>query len=598
MKRIITLLFLLFISFTSYSQNYQQDKQPLPADSAFKFYGTAKDSQTIVAKWEIAPGYYLYRHRFQFSVVKAKDIKLGEPLLPAGTFKVSPEIGKYEIYRNKVLISIPVIKTDSNNFILQATYQGCSDKGYCYPPTTKVVPINLAENYMHFISPLNIDVATKLAEKTPLSETTKAATLLIEKNLLALIFGFFGFGILLSLTPCVLPMIPILSGIILGHGEISHLRAFFLSLAYVLGMAITYAIAGIIFGFIGGTLQAIFQQPWIIILFSLIFIAMALSLFGFYNIQLPEKWRSSLAHASQHQKAGNYIGVAMMGCLSTLILSPCVTPPLVAVLGYISQTGNATLGGIALFAMGIGMGIPLLIIGTFGPKLLPKTGKWMNVIKYIIGILLLAIAIYMLQRILPGLITMLLWAALVIGISVYMGAFSTIKGKLAYLQKAIAILFFIYGILLILGAMTGNYNPLTPLNVIQQPSLTKTELSFIKVKTIEDVSKEISAAKAQGKPIMLDFYADWCIACKEMDHFTFTDPDVKKRLANFVRLRADVTANDMEDKALEKYYDVVAPPTILFFDANGNEITQARIIGEMSASKFLKHLDKINSVDI
>lgn len=586
MKKWFLFSIMIFITLAAHAQS-----EPLPVDQVFQFSATAKDHQTIIVQWKIKPGYYLYRDRFQFRGIKPKNIRFGKPLFPQSIKKSSPQNREYQIYKKRVRIPIPIIiQTKQQHLILQVTYQGCSDKGYCYPPTTKVVPINLAGHYMQFTQGISINVPG--AEGKPLSEQTRIETLLNGNNLIPLIIAFLGFGILISLTPCVLPMIPILAGIIVGHAKLSTVRSLLLALAYVLGMAITYAIAGIILGFIGSNLQATLQKPWIIVIFSLIFVAMALSLFGFYNIQLPEKWRSSFSHASQKQKSGTYVGAALMGCLSTLILSPCVTPPLVAVLSYIGHTGNTVMGGVALFAMGIGMGVPLLIIGAFGTKLLPKTGPWMNATKYILGILLLGIAIWMLERILPGAMTMLLWAALVIGTALYMGALSTAQSKWQLFLKGIGLIFFVYGILLIIGAATGRHNPLSPISLNQKYNRSM-GLKFISVKTVSDVERELTQAKQQKKMALLDFYADWCISCKEMDEFTFNHETVKQQLVHFVKLRANVTANDIEDKALEKYFNVIAPPTILFFDKNGNEIKNARIVGKISAHAFLKHLNRI-----
>jgi len=593
MKKLLIII-LLFISTwigAHYAVDVAPPKDPIPANQAFQFSAAARDYQTILVKFKIASGYYLYRDRLHFKVLKPAGSRLGQAILPQGVNKTSPDIGTYQIYKSTVMIPIPVIQPQNSKLILEANYQGCSQGGYCYPPTSKVVPIDLTENYMQFKPGFSVDVAPAKPEVT---HTSEAGKLLADKSLLTLILGFLGFGLLISLTPCCLPMIPILSGIIIGQKKITHAHSFLLSLSYVLGMAITYAIAGILFGLLGASVQATLQQPWIIVLFSLIFVAMALSLFGFYDIQLPESLRHKFAAASEHQKRGTYFGVALMGVFSTLILSPCVTAPLVGVLGYISHTGNAVLGGTALFSMGIGMGVPLLFIGAFGAKIIPKPGPWMNGIKNIMGILMLAVAIWMLQRILTPEVSALLWAALAIGIAIYMGALSSAPTKWLMTRKAIGLLIFIYGIVLVLGAMSGNPSPLQPFHFTKNcMNQSHSTLKFIPVKSISDVKKQLKIAKQKNKPLMLDFYADWCISCKEMDHFTFSNPLVKKRLAKFLLLRADVTKNDATDKALERHFRVVAPPTMLFFDKAGNEINHGRIIGEMSAEKFLAHVNKI-----
>lgn len=591
MRKILIFILLILLSapLLGIAENGNQI-EPIPVDQAFQFSASARDNQTIIARWNIQPGYYLYKERFHFSIAKPKGTRLGQPLMPASITHSTPGIGKYQVYEGELDIPIPVIQTKSSKLVLQATYQGCSSKGYCYPPTTKVVPINLASNYMQFSPGIAVDIPTTNVNAATTTTQSKIASLISTKNIFTFILSFLGFGILISLTPCVLPMIPILSGIIVGQKNITTLHAFLLSLAYVLGMALTYAIAGVIFGFIGASVQVAFQQPWIIVLFSLFFVAMALSLFGLYEIQLPEKWRSGIAHASQHQKGGTYLGAALMGCFSTLILSPCVTPPLVAVLGYISQTGNAAAGGIALFTMGIGMGVPLLLIGISHGKLIPKAGAWMNATRTILGILMLAVAVWMLERILPGYISMLLWAAIAIGTAIYMGALSTATTHAQRFFKGLGLIIFVYGIVLVIGASMGNTNPLAPISLSRKAHAN--ELKFTPVKTVADVKKQFSLPANSNKIVMLDFYADWCISCKELDRFTFSSPQVQAALSNVTKLRADVTKNDIEDKRLERRYHVVAPPTILFF-WKGKEIANSRIIGEMSAQAFLKHLRQV-----
>jgi len=598
MKRLFGLLLLLLCSCANaqYGVDTPTSNEPILVDQAFTFSAAARDYQTILVKWKIEPGYYLYRDRFHFRALKPEGARFGQPLLPEGINKTTLDVGTYQIYKDSVIIPIPVIHPQSGKIILEVRYQGCSQAGYCYPPTSKVVPINLAKNYMRFVPGFSVDVAPVKKVQKADDGSDPIGKLLKGRSLFALIIGFLGFGVLISLTPCFLPMIPILSGIILGQKKITTAHSFCLALAYVFGMAITYAIAGVLFGFLGGSVQAALQQPWIIILFSLIFVAMALSLFGYYDIQLPEKLRQKFAQASEHQKRGTYLGVAIMGVFSTLILSPCVTAPLVGVLSYISHTGNAVLGGIALFSMGIGMGAPLLAIGASGAKILPKPGPWMNATKNIMGLTMLAVAIWMLQRILPNNISMLLWAALAIGTALYMGALSTATSKWIMIRKALGLIIFIYGIMLVIGAFSGNTDPLHPLYITKRcADRPMHALRFKRVKSVADVEKQLQLAKKKGKPVLLDFYAKWCISCKEMDHFTFSNPLVKKRLANFILLRSDVTNNDATDKALERRFRVVAPPTILFFNKDGIEIKNSRVIGEMSAETFLEHVNRVYS---
>ena len=600
MKKLIHSAFLTFMLLACHV-TANAATQPLSVDDAFQFSATAKDAQTAIGMWKIAPGYYLYKSRIHFKVIKPESTQLGDLLFPATEhMKEYPGLGKLAVFTGDLQITVPVLSSESDTLILAVSYQGCSEAGYCYPPTTKVVSINLAGEFMAPVYPLSIDIAPNSSQNHAQPSNAPAQ----QNTILGILGGgdwplillsFFGFGLLISFTPCVLPMIPILSGIILGQKKLTHSRSFGLSAAYVLGMAITYAIAGVLFGLIGGSIQPFFQIPWVIGLFSAIFVGMALSLFGLYNIQLPEKFRSRIASTSNHQKHGTYAGTFIMGCLSTLILSPCVTAPLVGVLSYISQTGNAKLGGIALFIMGIGMGVPLLIIGASSAKLLPKAGAWMNAIKNILGVLLLGIAIWMLARVLPGQVSMVLWGILAIGSGIALKALSSTSSWKQLCEKLLGIVFFIYGLLLLLGAIAGNTNPLQPISLTSISGQTEksNELPFITVASLAQAQQQLAIAKKSNQPAVLDFYADWCVACKEMDTFTFTDTKVKAALSQFRLIRVDVTSNDRAVKQLLKHYSVVAPPTLLFFNNQGQETTKARIVGSLNAKDFLQHLSSM-----
>jgi thiol:disulfide interchange protein DsbD len=489
--------------------------KPLPADQAFQFSATAKDNQTVLLSWKIAPNYYLYKKDFAFHPIKSPDAILGNPLYPSDTRSLKTVTGIEAVYANNVTIPIPLVQSNQQHIILQVKYQGCSKAGYCYPPVSKVVSINLSGNYLQPTYGLNIDVA-------PATKTTETPS---HTNAFLFLLSFLGFGILLSLTPCVLPMIPILFSMIKGHDK-SHAHAFFISVSYVLGMSLMYALAGILFGIIGQNIQITFQKPAVIIAFSLLFILMALSEFGLFNIQLPEKWRSKIDRISHHQKRGTLIGAFIMGCLSTLILSPCVTPPLVAALSYISHTGNATLGGAALFIMGIGMGAPLLLIGIAGPKILPKSGKWMTVVKNVTGGLLLVVAALMLQRLIPTTI---------------------------------------------------------------QPE--KAALNFQTVHSISAVETTLKTEAAKKQIVLLDFSADWCMSCKELDATTFKNPAVIAQLSHYILLRADVTEDSADEQLLMQHFNIVGTPTLLFFK-NQQELSKTRIVGYVSSKKLLDHIKR------
>lgn len=552
--------------------------QPLAADQAFLLSTQLAPNNTIIFNWNIAAKHYLYQQRFSFKILHPQTAKTGSIAFPPAETRQDDILGTYQVYTNTVSIPVPIVNAGNDNVILLVSYQGCSEDGYCYPPVSHEVIANFIKNI----------ATTDVTTAKPALETSKITKLLAEKNLGLIFLAFVGFGILLSFTPCVLPMIPILSGIILGHGHsISTGKAFRLSLTYVLSMSVTYAIAGILVGYIGGSLQTLFQKPWVIILFSVIFVLMALSMFGLYNLEPPKKLEALLAKVSAHQNKGHYIGVAIMGCLGTLIVSPCVTPALIAALSYISQKGDMWLGGVSLFATGLGMGIPLLLIGT-SAKLIPKAGHWMVTVKTFLGVILLAMAIFMLSRILPGRMIMLLWALLLIGCAIYLGALS--NGSKAGWQKfwrGVGLAMLVYGVVLIIGSAMGNSDPFKP---FAKKEISET-IFFQRVKTIQDLNEALNRAKLENKPVILDFYADWCVSCKEMDHTTFANNSVKETLKNFIVLRADVTANDDDDKNLMSNYNVIAPPTILFF-AKGLEIKNLRIVGALGPNDFMQYLQQ------
>jgi thiol:disulfide interchange protein DsbD len=569
----------------------------LDPNQAFVYLAEAEGPDRIVARWEIAKGYYLYRKKFSFTLRDAQGITLGDYSFPQGSFKTDENFGRSEVYYDQVAITLPLRRGPDSPHILtlEAHYQGCADAGLCYPPITKTSTLTLPEWTMHADAAAGTPLIT--AETHPfVSEQDRLVTSLLNGNRIVTIMIFFGAGLLLAFTPCMFPMIPILSSIIVGEGsKVTTRRAFHLSAAYVLAMAVTYTFAGVLAGLFGANLQVIFQNPWIIGGFSALFALLALSMFGFYNLQLPATLQTKLSALSNKQKSGSWLGASIMGALSALIVGPCLAAPLAAALIVIGQSGNAILGGTALFAMSLGMGVPLLAVGTTAGKWLPKASGWMTTVKSIFGVLLLALAVWMLDRIIPPQVTLALWGILLVVSAIYLGAIERIRpdgGAWHRLGKGVGLILLLYGGLLIVGAAGGGTNPLQPLRGLSlagTPSVNENRAPrFIPVKGIAGLEHALQTTRG-GKPAMLDFYADWCVSCKEMEHGTFVDPAVQKALTNAVLLRADVTANDEQDQALLKRFGIFGPPSILFFGADGEERRAYRLIGYLGPKEFVNH---------
>lgn len=577
-------LFLLFSFFFSLAHA----EEFLDPAVAFKPTVRALDGQTIEINYEMAKGYYLYRHAFR-ATVDGDVAKLGELQIPKGKEKDDDNFGKVEVYYKQVAIRVPVERNVSGvlPLKLKVISQGCADAGVCYPPQTQTLSLDLPD------SATTPSIST--AQVGEGDESGQIASALKHAGFWANLAFFFLAGLGLSLTPCVFPMIPILSGIIAGQGhKVTRGRGFALSMAYVLGMAVTYASAGVAAGLTGTLLAAALQSPWVLGSFALVFIVLSFSMFGFYELQLPTSLQSKLSDEAGHLQGGRGVGVFLMGALSALIVGPCVAAPLAGALLYIGQTGDAVFGGAALFMMALGMGVPLIIVGLSAGTLLPKTGPWMEAVKKGFGVLLLATAIWLVSPVIPAVAQMLAWAFLLIIPAIFLHAIDPLPVNAKGWQrfwKGIGIVMLLTGAALLIGALAGGRDPLQPLAGLrgQAVAAEAESLPFEPVRSVAELDAKVLAA---GQPVMLDFYADWCVSCKEMDRFTFADPAVRAKLAGFKLLQADVTANSDDDKALLARFGLFGPPGILFFDKTGKEIGTVRVVGYQDTAAFLQSLQR------
>jgi len=549
------------------------DSDFLPPDDAFRFDGFAGGPDRARLVWQIADGYYLYRSRLAVQTTSPK-VQLERLQLPTGTFKTDEYFGRQEVYHRELVAELPVAKAadTATDVELAVTYQGCAEAGLCYPPITKRIHVSLPRG--------------GAGTGAFVSEQERLATLVRTGSLLLVLGTFFGLGLLLGFTPCVLPMVPILSGIIVGQGaSITTRRAFTLSLTYVLGMALTYTVAGAAFAAFGhgAQAQAIFQQPWIIALFAAVLIALALSMFGLFTLQMPTAMQSWLSELSSRQSAGTYGGVAVMGALSALIVTTCVAPALVAILAVIAQSGDVARGAATLFALSFGMGTPLLVAGASAGKLLPKAGAWMDIVKRFFGVLMLAVAAWMLTRIVPAAVALLLWAVPALLTAWVLWPAARNRTAAGWLVRAAGVAIGLFGVVLIVGAALGGTDPLQPI-----PRFASHDHgpAFRTIKSLDDLQREVAQAQAGGHPVLLDFYADWCVSCKEMERYTFSDPALQRMLHGVVLLRADVTRNDAQDQALLQHFGIFGPPTIAFYGTDGREQRAFRVVGYMKASEF------------
>ena len=584
------LLFLLTPVFFQPAWALSQDDL-MPAEQAFAISSKIEDSSVILS-WDIADGYYLYRDKFSFKIKNA-EASLGAIEFPQGKIKHDPYFGRVEIYRKHVNIKIPVSTESTEPFVLSIKTQGCADVGVCYPPVKTKLDINPDD----FNSASYKQTVFDSSNSLPLAEQDQIALALQNDTLAWTGLSFFGFGLLLAFTPCCLPMIPILSGIIVGQGnKISTSRAFSLSLIYVIATALTYTVFGVLAGLFGNNLQAVFQNPWVISSFSTIFILLSFSMFGFYELQLPSGLQEKASTFSNQQQSGSAIGVGIMGVLSALIVGPCVAAPLAGALIYIGQTGDAVLGGIALFMMGLGMGVPLLVVGTSAGKLLPKAGTWMKSVKTVFGVLLLAVAVWLLGRIIPTSIGLLLWALLLIIPAIYLGAIDPLPDNAVgwhKMRKGIGVVFLLYGSSIFIGVLSGSNDPLLPLKGLAgnvQAQQNSSHLSFTQISSTQKLDEQLQLAADNNQWLMLDFYADWCVSCVEMEHDTFTDPAVQKALSSVRLIQVDVTENHESHKQLLNRFGLIGPPAILFFNPDSKEHRTLRTIGFKNANDFLQNL--------
>lgn len=576
----------------------------LEPEEAFQAQVRGIAADRIAIDFTVAPGHYLYRERLRFAVQSPADTGVKEVLLPQSKQKDDPSFGLVEVYPKSFQAIVTLHPTTAATPVkFEVAYQGCSEQGLCYLPVAEGYEVNLTTGAIAqpvaaaLVTPTGAaPIGTASTGTAPSvgaeSDTAAIAGMFANKSFLLVIASFFGFGLLLALTPCVFPMIPILSGIIVGQGaNLTRSRALGLSVAYVLGMALTYAAAGVAAGLSGTLLTAALQNGWVLSVFALVFVGLSLSMFGFYELQLPSSVQSKFNDMSNGLNGGKLASVFAMGALSALIVGPCVAAPLAGALLYIGQSGDVVLGGMALFAMAIGMGVPLLIIGTSAGALLPRAGKWMEGVKRLFGVLLLAVAIWIVSPVVPPIVPMVLWGVLLVIYAMYLHAIDPLphdaRGGSRF-AKGIGVVMLLAGCALLLGALSGNADPLQPLasvNVRGKADEASPAIKFERVLTPIQFEQRLKAAA--GKPVMVDFYADWCVSCKEMERFTFADARVQTRLRELVLLKVDVTDNSSDSKALLKRFGLFGPPGIAFFDRQGNELKASQVVGYRPPEQFL-----------
>jgi thiol:disulfide interchange protein DsbD len=586
----------------------------LDPEQAFKVSAELTLNRSIAVNWQIAKGYKLYRERVKVNV-ESGDAKLKEPALPAGITVVDPSTNeKVVIYHDHLTIDVPIEKA-SAPFKVNVEYQGCAEDGLCYPPMNRVFKVDPAKpgvlvaeaapaaggsaglQVSSSPAPATASAQASTNDKKGGDDLSLAKSTLEGGSLWKISLAFLVFGLLLSFTPCVLPMVPILSSIIVGEGAVTRSKSFLMAVAYCLGMALVYTSLGVAAGLAGEGLAGALQKPWVLVTFGVLLVLLSLSMFDVYQLQIPASLQTRLNKTTGNLKGGRFAGVFFMGAISALIVGPCVAAPLAGTLVYISQTKDVLIGGLALFSMAMGMSVPLLLIGLSAGSLLPKAGAWMIGVKYVFGLLLIGVAIWMVSPVLPPKAIMAGWGGWAILCAVFAGLFKgptekvTIAGKFT---KALGLLLFVIGVLELVGAASGGTDPLEPLSGLHSSSGTQAsegkKLEFKRIRSIDELDHELKASG--GKPVMLDFYADWCTACKEMEKFTFSDPKVKAGLAGFTLLQVDVTGNTEDDTALMKRFGLFGPPGIIFFDKSGKEIPDNRVVGFVEAVPFMTHVER------
>ncbi len=589
------------------------DATPLPPEQAFGFEAIVGDGNTLLLRFTPAKGYYLYRDKASFALTGATGITPGTPRWPQGTPHRDEHFGNVIVYFDQVDVPLPLLRRtpDAAHVTLTATFQGCQTDGICYPPMTRSIALVLPAGQVSSAGDVRAAptgaTGAQLANTTAPSDVTQAnvdnaasgaaedsrlASALAGSNKWLTLLGFFGAGLLLAFTPCVLPMIPILSGLIAGSGtRLGTGRALMLSLVYVVANALVFTAAGVVAGLLGANLQAAFQNRWIITAFAALFVALALSSFGLFELQLPMALRSRLGAMTDRQRGGSLAGVAAMGALSALIVGPCVAPPLAGAVLYISQSHDPVFGGAALFLLAMGMGVPLLAFGAAAGRGMPTSGPWMTTAQRVFGFVFLGLAVWMLSRILPGAVTLALWGLLALGAAAWAFTAATVSPRTRLMARFAGLVLAVVGVAQLLGALGGGSDPLQPLAGVIGGRLETRELAFRTIKSSADFDRELAAAQAAGKPVLFDFYADWCVSCKEMEKYTFTDPAVHAALANVVLLKADVTANDAVDQALMQRFGIIGPPATLFFGGHG-EHRELRLVGYEKAEPFVDRIQR------